>query len=120
MKERKRRVKDMMGGREKHLSCLLLFLFFTLLMAGCGHRYPPERPDNICEIFRERRNWYKKADVSSRRWGIPIPVIMAIMHQESAYQARIKPPRTAFLWVFPGRRPSSAYGYAQATESTWD
>ena len=120
MKERKRRAKNMMGRREKHHSCLLLFLCFILLMAGCGHRNPPERPDNICEIFRERRSWYKKADASSRRWDIPIPVIMAIMHQESAYQARVKPPRTTFLWVFPGPRPSSAHGYAQATDSTWD
>jgi hypothetical protein len=120
MKEGERRIGDNMGGRKRNLSRLLIFLCLIFLIPSCGHRYPPERPDNICEIFRERRSWYKKADASSRRWGIPVPVIMAIMQQESSYYARIKPPRTTFLWVFPGPRPSSAYGYAQATESTWD
>ena len=120
MTEGDRRIRDMMGWRKKHLSRLLIFLCLTFLIPSCGHRNPPERPDNICEIFREHRKWYKKADASSRRWGIPIPVMMAIMYQESAYQARVKPPRTTFLWVFPGRRPSSADGYAQAIDSTWD
>lgn len=110
----------MMGRRKNHLSCCLIFLCFILFVPGCGHRNPPQRPDNLCEIFREHRKWYRKADASSRRWGIPIPVMMAIMHQESAYQARVKPPRTTFLWIFPGPRPSTAYGYAQAMDATWD
>ena len=33
--------------------------------------------------------------------------------------ARAKPPRTKILWVLPGPRPASAYGYAQATNDTW-
>ncbi len=24
------------------------------------------------------------------------------------------------MWIFPGRRPSSAFGYAQALDTTWD
>jgi hypothetical protein len=107
-------------GRGKRLSCFLILLCFIYLIAGCAHRTPPERPDNICEIFREHRKWYTKAAASSIRWGIPIAVMMAIMHQESAYKARAKPPRTTCLWVFPGPRPSTAYGYAQALDSTWD
>lgn len=105
---------------KKFIFVTLAFLCSVSLVSGCAHRRPPESPDNICEIFREHRDWYRKADASSRKWGIPIPVTMAIMYQESAYQARVRPPRTTCLWVLPGPRPSSAFGYAQALDSTWD
>jgi hypothetical protein len=93
----------------------------VLLIAGCiGPRKPPERPDNICEIFREHKDWYKDAYDSYERWRVPIPVMMAIMHQESRFNAKIQPPRTTCLWIFPGPRPSSAYGYSQALDATWE
>jgi hypothetical protein len=44
---------------------------------------------------------------------------MAIIHQESRFKAEARPPRNKFLWIFPGSRPSSAYGYAQAADPTW-
>jgi hypothetical protein len=99
---------------------LWLFVCLVFMPPGCAHRKSPESPDDICEVFRDCRGWYVKAHDSSRRWGIPIPVMMAIMSRESSYQARAKPPRTTCLWVFPGPRPSSAYGYAQALDSTWN
>jgi hypothetical protein len=46
--------------------------------------------------------------------------MMAIMHQESKYEAKAKPPRTTCLYIFPGPRPSSAFGYSQALDSTWE
>ena len=96
-------------------------LFLTIQLSGClGAQRVPRYPDNICEIFRENRKWYKSAHASYRKWGIPIPVMMAIMHQESRFKAKAKPPRTTCLFIFPGPRPSSAYGYAQALDGTWD
>jgi hypothetical protein len=96
--------------------CLLVFLFH-----GCaGTPDQPKRVDNVCEIFRENPKWYTMAHTSYERWGIPIPVVMAIIHQESRFIASAKPPRTTCLWIFPGPRPSSAYGYAQASDETWE
>jgi hypothetical protein len=46
--------------------------------------------------------------------------MMAIMHQESRFVAKAKPPRTKLLGFIPWLRPSSAYGYSQAKDSTWD
>ncbi len=94
----------------------LIFLFAV----GCSSLPPPRNPDNICQIFREQSDWYAKADEASDRWGIPIPVIMAIMHQESKFISDAKPPRTTCLCFFPGPRPSTAYGYAQALDTTWE
>jgi len=106
--------------RDRFLFLVAILLCLVFLVQGCAHRKPPRDPENICEIFRGNRKWYRQADASYRRWGIPVPVMMAIMYHESGYQARVRPPRTTCLWVFPGPRPSSAYGYAQALDSTWD
>ncbi|MCB1647063.1 MAG: hypothetical protein KDI36_16500 [Pseudomonadales bacterium] len=89
------------------------------MLAGCTTS-PPEKPDNICEIFYEKDGWYDDARSASRRWGSSIPVMMAFIHQESTFKARAKPPRTRILWIIPGPRPASAYGYSQATDETWD
>ncbi len=44
---------------------------------------------------------------------------MAVIYQESSFRARARPPRRKFLWILPGRRLSSAYGYAQVLDGTW-
>ena len=44
---------------------------------------------------------------------------MSIMFQESAFQARARPPMRYFVGFIPYGRPSDAYGYAQALDSTW-
>ena len=95
--------------------CLLI-----LLLSGCATTPPPRHIDNVCDIFDENEKWYTSARESYRRWGIPIYIQMAILHQESKFEADAKPPRTSCLWIFPGPRPSSAYGYAQAQDETWE
>ena len=42
------------------------------------------------------------------------------MKQESSFVHDAKPPKKYFLWVVPAGRVSSAYGYSQAIDSTWD
>ena len=88
------------------------------LIAACASS-PPESVADICSIFEDRRGWYNAAKSAELRWGIPVSVNMAFIYQESSFQSRAKPDRNKFLWIFPGRRPSSAYGYAQALDETW-
>lgn len=97
----------------------LLSIFAATVMVSCASS-PPESVADICDIFEDRRSWYAAAKDSEKRWGIPIGVNMAIIYQESSFRSRAKPERSKFLWIFPGARPSSAYGYAQALDSTWD
>lgn len=100
----------------KHrLTCLPLLL---LTLSSCASS-PPASVANICEIFEDRRGWYRAAEKAERRWQVPVAVNMAFIYQESSFKARAKPARGRFLWIFPGRRPSSAFGYAQALDATW-
>ena len=96
----------------------LMLLGALLLVTGCATA-PPSQVDNICAIFYDKDDWYDDAAEASEDWGSPIPVMMAIMHQESRFVAKAKPPRKKILGFIPGPRPSDAYGYSQAKKSTW-
>jgi hypothetical protein len=90
----------------------------ALLVSGCASK-PPARTDNICHIFEEHPRWYDHAKRSEERWGTPIPVQMAFVHQESSFRHNVRPPRDYFLGIIPRARKSSAYGYSQALSPTW-
>jgi len=81
---------------------------------------PPDEPEDLCSIFRQKRSWYADAVRARTRWGVPESVQLAIIHQESSFHATARPPRRRFLWVLPGPRTSSAYGYGQVVDATWD
>ena len=78
-----------------------------------------ENLDDICTIFDERRDWYEAAKESEERWGTPTHIQMAIMQQESSFRFDARPPRTKLMGFIPWKRPSNAYGYAQALDGTW-
>ncbi|KFZ38221.1 hypothetical protein HR45_06920 [Shewanella mangrovi] len=88
-------------------------------LAGCATP-PPENPDNICEIFRENRDWYDAAIDAQEKWGVPVHVPIAMMYQESSFKHDAAPPMEYFLGFIPIGRASDAYGYAQAKTMTWD
>ena len=90
-----------------------------LIIQSCTTR-PPENPDNICLIFKEKRSWYKAVIKSEKRWKIPPYVLMSFVHQESSFQADAKPDREKILGFIPWFRPSSAVGYSQALTKTWE
>ena len=81
---------------------------------------PPSNPRDICAIFAEKRGWYRSAQASYEKWGVPESVQLAVLFQESSFRARARPPRRKFLWILPGRRPTTAYGYAQVLDGTWE
>ena len=92
----------------------------ALALAGCSATKPPQRPDDACAIFREKKGWYEEALDASKRWGVPIEIQLAFIRQESSFNGDAKPPRRKYLGFIPGPRPSNAEGYAQALESTWN
>jgi len=89
-----------------------------LLLQACATS-PPDNIDDVCAIFDDKRGWFAAAQEAEERWGTPIPVLMAFVHQESRFVARAKPPRKRILGFIPGPRPSDSYGYSQALKSTW-
>lgn len=72
-------------------------------------------------ILMEKDEWVEPLVKASRTWGIPKHTILSIIYHESKFISDAKPPKRRFLGMrFFGRRISSAYGYSQALEGTWE
>ena len=97
----------------------ILWSFCLIVLSSCVVS-PPKKTTNICEIFYEKRSWYKAAVKTEKKWGSPAYVTLAFIKQESDFQQGAKPERTKLLGFIPWKRKSSAYGYAQAIDGTWD
>jgi len=95
-----------------------ILLLFAVL-AGCAST-PPHNLDDGCAIFREKDDWYEYANDSFKKWGVPVHVQLAIIYQESRFRARARAPKDTLLGFIPWGRKSSAYGYAQVKDTTWE
>jgi hypothetical protein len=96
-----------------------LFLALSLPALLSCSTAPPRDISDGCRIFEDRGGWYRDSKASHEKWGVPVHVQLAIIYQESRFVDDAKPPRDHILWVIPWGRVSSAYGYAQARDSTW-
>lgn len=89
------------------------------LLAGCAGM-PPKHQDNLCRVLSQHPEWYDYAMAAEERWGVPAQILFAFIKFESGYRAEAAPPRDWFLGIIPLPRDSSAFGYAQAKDATWN
>jgi hypothetical protein len=91
-----------------------------VVLAGLASRHQAPPPaDDLCRVFAERPDWLRAARRTAREWQVTEAVQMAFIRQESGFRAPARPPRRRW-WILPGPRPSTAFGYAQALDATWD
>ena len=98
---------------------MIILLTCFCVLVSCASNAPPSTTTDVCKIFKERYSWYKAAKKTEKRWKIPIPVSMAIIKQESSFIADARPQRTKLLGFIPWKRVTSARGFAQAVDGTW-
>jgi hypothetical protein len=93
-----------------------------VLVAACGSANfsAPRNLNNACSIVKERPAYLKAMQRSERKWGVPVAVQMATIYQESKFIGNARPPHNFLLGVIPMGRQSSAFGYSQALDATWD
>jgi hypothetical protein len=96
-----------------------LLSFLSSFLAGCGTA-PPAHQNNICSIFSQYPEWYWDTKNTEQRWGIPISTQMAIMKQESHFVQDARPPLETATGLITWEHPTSAYGYSQALDRTWE
>ena len=93
------------------------------LVASCGgggSYKAPRNLENACAIVAERPAYLRAMQKAQQRWGVPIHVQMATIHQESKFIGDARTPHRYALGIIPIGRQSSAYGYSQALDGTWD
>lgn len=93
--------------------------FVTLIIGSCASQ--PSNINDICSIFRQKESWYKDVRDAEDKWGVPIPLVMSVIRQESSFRHNAVPPRKKLLGFIPWfSRISSSKGYSQAIDSTWE
>lgn len=104
------------------MSRIIRTTVLLLFVANCGsgNYDPPRNLDNACSIVNERPTYLKAMKRTQSRWGVPVAVQMATIYQESKFVGNARTPRQYALGVIPTGRQSSAYGYAQALDGTWE
>jgi hypothetical protein len=104
------------------MSRLLRAQVLLLFLASCGggNFSAPRDLDNACAIVAQRPEYLKAMRATERKWGIPVAVQMATIHQESKFIGNARTPHKFALGVIPIGRQSSAYGYSQALDGTWE
>ena len=104
------------------MSRSLRAMLLVLLLASCGGGYnsAPRNLDNACSIVSERPEYLRAFRATERRWGVPVHVQMATFYQESKFIGDARPPYRYTLGIIPMGRQSTAYGYSQALDGTWD
>ncbi len=97
-------------------------LVVIVAASGCGERQytAPRELDNACSILQQRPSYERAFKQTERNWGVPVSVQMAIIYQESKFIGNARTPHQYMLGVIPVGRQSSAYGYSQALDGTWE
>ncbi|MEP1961654.1 lytic transglycosylase [Tateyamaria sp.] len=104
------------------MSRLFRAMALVLLAASCGggSGTAPRQLDNACSILSERPTYLSAFKATERKYGVPVHVQMATIYQESKFVSDARTPFRYAAGVVPLGRQSSAYGYSQALDGTWD
>jgi hypothetical protein len=99
---------------------LRLTAMLLLVSCGGGNYQAPRNLDDACSILDQRPKYLTAMQRAERRWGVPVHVQMATIHQESKFIGNARTPHKYTLGILPMGRQSTAYGYSQALDGTWD
>ncbi|SFR31594.1 hypothetical protein SAMN04488005_0108 [Yoonia tamlensis] len=104
------------------MSSFFRAMALMLILGSCGgssHNSAPRNLDDACSIVSERPEYLRAFRAVERKYGVPVPSLMAIIYQESKFISDNRPPHQYALGVIPVGRQSSAVGYSQALDATW-
>ena len=106
------------------MSSIFRAIACVLLLGSCGSSSgdfsAPRDLDNACSIASERPQYFRAFQRVERKYGVPVPSLMAIIYQESKFIGDNRTPHRYALGVIPVGRQSAAFGYSQALDGTWE
>jgi hypothetical protein len=103
---------------------LALSALAAMAATACASMPTPSQSEiaNACTLLDANRQWHEALRDSARNWGAPMGFQLAVMKQESSFKHDARPPRGDRQWfgLIEGDYISSAHGYSQALDSTWE
>ena len=98
---------------------LKIALIFIIASCSSWSRIPTDQT-NACSILNEKRGWYRNLQKVEKKWGVSKGTQLSFILTESNFRPRAKTQRTYIFGFIPNGRLSSAFGYAQVIDSTWE
>ncbi len=100
----------------------ILATFMIVLGSCAGHEKPPSTVADACRMQTERPHWFRAMEKTEAKWGVPVSVQLATISRESGFVADARPMKSERSMLFFTREVprSSAYGYAQVIDGTWE
>jgi hypothetical protein len=96
-------------------------ILLILVLGSCsGDGNRPSNIDNACVIKAEKPSWYRATESVEQRWGVPSHVQLATIYYESKFRDDARTRREYLFGFIPAGRESSAYGFSQALDATWE
>jgi hypothetical protein len=106
--------------KPRHRLGLMAIVLLSVLGSCVNQNQPPSQQDNICAILDQRRGWSADLARAERQWGVHPADVMAIIWKESSFRARARTRRTYASGSIPSGHISSAFGFSQALDGTWE
>lgn len=102
----------------------VLAILAALFATACASMPQPSKQEiaDACLLLQQNRSWHDALRDSARNWGAPMGFQLAVIKQESTFKHDARPPRGERQWfgLVEGDHISSAAGYSQALDSTWE
>ena len=99
----------------------IFFIFLLVIVNSCSLISRKNfSQDHACSILDSNRSWKRAVTKTTQKWGVSPGMQLSFILTESNFRPRAKTQKTYFLGFFPTGRLSSAFGYAQAIDSTWE
>lgn len=102
----------------------ILSFVAALLLGACASAPQPSNAEiaDACLLLKGNRDWHDTMRTAARNWGAPMGFQLAIIKQESSFDGTALAPRGERQWfgLVDGKRVSSAAGYSQALDGTWE
>jgi hypothetical protein len=98
-----------------------IFAALILVSSCSGGNKPPSNVVDACRMQSERPHWFKAMKRTEAKWGIPVSLQLATISRESSFVSDARPMMKKKGFFFTREVPrSSALGYAQAIDGTWE
>ena len=97
---------------------LIFFLSIFMFITSCVGI--PKNQEDACSILKQKKSWRSALKKTQRKWGISAGMQLAFIKTESNFRSTARTERKYFLGLIPSGRISSAYGYSQALDGTWN
>lgn len=96
----------------------------VLSLSGCAMLGQESKTTNYkndaCKMLKENDDWLEASMESYKKWNTPISIQLAFIRQESSFRHDARPIRKNKWYEFGTNYASSAYGYSQALDGTWE